>query len=85
MQNGAEDSNYVLKVQIPLFLQVPEGWQVSLVDNPGYDEYTAHVTDAADQSLRISSACLYITTYDQYRQKQVASFFKKMYEENKGL
>lgn len=75
---------YTLKTEIPLFYQVPQGWQVSFMDNPGYNEYTKHVTDTALQSLKFSSACLYVTTYDQYRQEQTAKFFKRMYEENQG-
>lgn len=75
---------YVLKCKTPLFQQVPEGWLVSLVDNPGFNEYTAHVTKFAVQSLKISSACVYVTTYDQYRQKDTAEFFKQMYKANKG-
>lgn len=77
--------NYVLKVKTPLFQQVPEGWQVSLVDSPGFNEYTVHVTDAAVHSLKVSSACVYVTTYEQYREKDTADFFKRMYRGNNGM
>lgn len=69
---------------MPLFGEVRQGWQVSLIDNPGCDEDRDDVTDAALQSLKISSAFFYVTTYEQYRRKETASFFKKMYKENKG-
>ena len=78
-------SVYVLKTQIPLSLSVPGGWQVSLIDNPGFDEYNPHITETALQSLKVSSAYLYITTYDQYRQTQSADFFLAKYKDNKGL
>ena len=79
------DRAYVLKVKLQLFDQVRSGWQISLIDNPGCDECTEHVTDAASQSLKVSSAYFYVTTYRQYRQKESAHFFRKMYEDNKGI
>lgn len=69
---------------MPLF-QVPREWHISIMDNPGFNECTGHITDAAVQSLKISSACVYVTTYDQYRDRETASFFKTMYKENKGM
>ena len=76
--------SYVLRVKMTLFAHVLEGWQVSLTDNPGCDQGHDHVYDTALQSLKISSACFYVATYEQYRTRDTARFFRKMYEENKG-
>lgn len=84
-QEDAGNSVYVLKAKMPLFQQVPDGWQVSLVDNPGFNEHTVHVTDAAAHSLKVSSACVYVTTHEQYRGRETADFFKRMYRGNKGV
>lgn len=70
---------------MPLIDEVPQGWQLSLIDNPGFDEHTEHVTDTALQSLKFSSACFYVTTFEQYKRKETAIFFKKMYAENSGM
>ena len=71
-------------MRTPLDLKVPDGWKISLVDNPGSNEHTAHVSDAARLSLKVGSAYLYITTPIDYEQAETALFFKKMYTENKG-
>ena len=84
LQNVTDKSVYILMVKIPLSLQVPNGWKVSLADNPGFDERNKRISENAVRSLKASSAYLYITTYDQYRQAQSVDFIKAMYEDNKG-
>ena len=84
LQNVMHESVYTLMAKIPLSLQVPNGWKVSLVDNPGFDERNKRISETAVQSLKASSAYLYITTYDQYRQTQNVDFIKAMYENNNG-
>ena len=55
------------------------------MDNPGFDEYSAHVSEAATQSLRVGSSCLYITTYEYCQKRETAIFFQTMYKNDKGL
>lgn len=74
----------MLKVKLPLFLQVPEGWRLSLADNPGLDESIKCVTDEAMKSLKFSSAFCYVTTFGQYQQRETADLIRKLHKANKG-
>lgn len=79
------NSKYHLKAKFPFPLEVPTGWMVYFIDNPGFDEFSTEVSEVAMNGLGISSAVLYITTYDQYRQVQTTGFFQNMYQKNRGM
>ena len=51
----------VLQVRVPILSEVPPGYSVSLVDNPGYGETNVHITQLADDSAKISSVYVYVT------------------------
>ncbi len=58
---------------------------MQFIDNPGFDEFSTHVTEVAHSGLSISSAILYVTTHGQHRQMQTSGFFRSMFQNNRGM
>ena len=53
----------VLKVNAPfLSKNVPAGWSVVLVDNPGFGEADKHIVEVTSESWESSAAYVYLTT-----------------------
>jgi hypothetical protein len=74
----------ILQVPSCLFKDIGNDWKLSIVDNPGFNESTDYITERAKWSLKHSSACIFVTTYDQYQQKDTAKFIEAVYKENRG-
>ena len=58
-----------------------------LLDNPGYDEYdceTGAITKVVKQIQLISSAYVFVITFDTYTKVAVAKQLKNLYFQNKG-
>ena len=74
----------VLIVNIPLLAdEVPPGWTVSLVDNPGFGEAKEHV-QLADASLVTSSAHIYLIQTENIGVTEAAHFFKELTQKYKN-
>jgi hypothetical protein len=67
-----------------LFKNIGNEWKLSIVDNPGFNESSDCITEMAKWSLKHSSACIFVTTHDQYQQKAIAEFIEAVYKENRG-
>jgi len=52
------------------------------MDNPGFDEYSTHVSEVAMRGLGLSSATLYITTFEQHTQVNTTGLIQSMYQRN---
>ena len=66
-------------MHIPLLAKnVPRGWTVSLVDNPGFGEAKEHITQIADASLVSSSAYIYLLQTENVNGKDAQEFFKEL-------
>jgi hypothetical protein len=74
----------ILQVPSCLFENIGNDWKLSIVDNPGFNESTDYITERAKWSLKHSSACILVTTYAQYQQKDIAKFIESVYKENRG-
>ena len=57
---------------------VPSGWTVSLVDNPGFGEAKQHVVQLADASLITSSAYIYLLQTESIGGVAAQEFFKDL-------
>ena len=75
----------VLQVRIPILSEVPPGYSVSLVDNPGYGETNAHITQLADDSAKISSVYVYVTQSGNIAGTTDSEFFRKLAEQCPGM
>ena len=68
-----------MKANIPILVgSVPDGWTVSLVDNPGFGEAKEHVSRLASVSMKISSAYIYLLETGSVGGEAAAKFFKKL-------
>ena len=54
------------------------------MDNPGFDECSPHVAEVAMRGQGLSSATLYITTFEQHRQVNTTGFIQSMYQKDNG-
>ena len=54
----------------------PSEWNVRLVDIPGFGEFDSHVEALANEALKSSTACVFITTYADHRNKANADCLK---------
>ena len=76
----------MLKVNIPLLSgSIPPGWEVSIVDNPGFGEANDHITQLAEASMVTSSAYIYLMQVEDVGGKNAENFFKALQETDKGL
>ena len=75
----------VLRVNIPILSEVPPGYSVSLVDNPGYGETNEHITQLADDSAKISSVYVYVTQSGNIAGVTDFEFFRKLAEHCPGM
>lgn len=61
----------VLKVNVPLLdCEIPKGWTVSLVDNPGFGEDNAHIEQLASMSVKVSAAYIYLMDTERMDSKK---------------
>ena len=83
MQISSEPLTMILKVNIPLLLgSIPPGWEVSIVDNPGFGEAKEHITQLAEASMVTSSAYIYLMHIGG---KDAANFFKALQKTDEGM
>jgi len=68
-----------------LNIRVPQGWHLFFVDNPGFNEYKEFVNETANFSVKVSSACIFVTTYDGFHQMETTKFLQESYNANKGM
>ena len=71
-----------LNVNIPLlFENVPDGWTVCLVDNPGFNEANKqHIQQLADASVMSSAAYVFLTEIARMNTTATADFFRRLSE-----
>ena len=70
---------------VPFLADAPSGWQVSLVDTPGFGEFNSRVETRAKEALKSSSACVYITTYGNLRTEVNAKYLKLIHTHYQGI
>lgn len=73
-------------MNIPLLLaNVPDGWVVSLVDNPGFNEANKkHIQQLAEASVVSSAAYIFLTDTARMGNTATADFFRKLLETDRG-
>ena len=64
---------------------VPPGWSVALVDNPGFGEDNQHIQQLAEVAMKTSSAYLYVVDSDALQDATDAKSFKLLYERDPGI
>ena len=57
---------------------VPSGWEVSLVDNPGFGENNEYVDQVANGAVGSSAAYIFLTTMACIGGKSNAQFYKHL-------
>ena len=57
---------------------------MSLMDTPGFGEVNSRVEALAKEALRSSTACVYITTYADLRDKANADYLNFILEHDRG-
>lgn len=70
---------------VPFLADAPSGWQVNLVDTPGFGEFNSHVEARAKEALKSSSASVYITTYENLRTEVNAKYLKLIHTHYQGI
>ena len=65
-------------------VHAPSQWHVSLVDTPGFGEFDSRVEMLATEALKSSSACVYITTYENLQARANADCLKFIYAHDQG-
>lgn len=86
MQISSEPLTMILKVNIPLLTgSIPPGWEVSIVDNPGFGEAKEHITQLAEASMVTSSAYIYLMQTEDIGGKDAEHFFKSLQKADEGL
>ncbi len=58
-----------------------------LLDNPGYDEYdcgTGAITQAAKHTQHITSAYVFVITFDTFTKNEASKQLSLLYSQNKG-
>lgn len=73
-----------LHVNVPALSEIPEGWNVSLSDNPGLGEANEHTVQLAHSSVQECSAYVYVTNRDIVGSKADLKFFKQLAKHDKG-
>ena len=81
--------HYIVYTHIPVLSRnkknVPEGWQVSFSDNPGFGEAEhVNIMQQADTSLRTSAAYLYFVHLKDIGDEVDAKHFKLLHEKDPG-
>jgi len=51
---------YLVVANIPILSNVPDPWRAYLVDNPGFDDPIAGITDVAEVAMKTTSAYMYV-------------------------
>ena len=75
----------LVKVSAPeLFDSVQKGWQVYLVDNPGFGEDNVCVQQVAMAAVAPSAAYVFLTTVDSIGGTLNAKFFRDLKSRDKG-
>ena len=54
------------------------------MDTPGFGEFDSRVEALATEALKSSTACVYITTYADLRDKANAAYLKFILEHDRG-
>ncbi len=74
-----------LKISAPeLFSGVPKGWQVYLLDNPGFGEDNVRLQKIAEEAVTPSVGYVFLTTSESIGGTANAKFFKKLRDQDKG-
>ena len=73
---------YTLYANVPLISSAPEGWNVYLVDNPGFGEANESVNELAESAMKFSSAYVYIVQYTQLKDVVDAGAFRLLYKKD---
>ena len=71
-------------VNVPLLSSAPAGWDVFLVDTPGYGEHHQEIAAAAEAILKESSAFVYVMDYNVIGGEADANYLRQLYEHDKG-
>lgn len=76
----------ILQVNMPLLCgSVPSGWDVSIVDNPGFGEAKEHITQLAEASMLTSSAYIYLMQTENVGGREAAEFFKDLVKTDNSM
>ena len=76
----------ILKVHLPLLTEnVPPGWRVSLVDNPGFADSKEHVSKLAESSIGNSAAYIYLIETQQLMGKEDRDAFTFLAKQDPGM
>ena len=75
----------VLEVNVSILSEVSPEYSVSLVDNPGFGEINAHITQLAEDSAKFSSVYVYVTQSGNIAGITDSEFFRKLAEQCPGM
>ena len=76
----------ILRVHLPLLTEnVPPGWRVSLVDNPGFADAKEHVSKLAESSIGTSAAYIYLIETQQLMDKEDRDTFTFLAKQDPGI
>ncbi len=79
-------SYVVLKISAPeLFSGVQEGWQVCLLDNPGFGEDNKRIQQVANAAVTPSVAYVFLTTAASIGGTANAQFFRNLKDRDKSV
>ena len=76
---------YTLCANIPLIGSAPEGWNVYLVDNPGFGETNESINDLAETAMKSSSAYVYVVQYTQLKDVVDAGAFRLIHKKDSSM
>ena len=78
--------SYILYAHVPMLARAPAGWQLTLVDTPGFGEANMdNITSISKKLLTTSSAYLYIVDTGSIGDEMDATNMKHLFERDQGL
>lgn len=76
---------HLILANIPILSNVPDPWKAYLVDNPGFDDPIAGITDVAEAAMKTTSGYMYILDYGILQGQSDTKHFKLLYEKDPGV
>ncbi len=84
----ASSKHYVertIKIQHALADKSSNGTKVCLLDSPGCNEYGSEfITECSTSAKEITSAFIFVTTFEDYAKLSGSKILQSIYEENRG-
>ena len=86
MQIPSRIESLMLQVHMPILTNnVPPGWNVSLVDTPGFGEKNEHVQQLAKEAMETSAAYIYLLQTENIGGTAVGETFHSLAAVDPGI